>query len=407
MEGQQYDNFIANYTGRRPAPLSALDKFLNCLRDGDLVTAKKLFTEKKFNPNASAPNRTGHAPGIAAIHIATREGHLDCVEFLVENGADVNLTEARRKTPLHFAAGGGHLELVKFLVKHKAALDLIDKFGRTPIVWATSAQHIDVVKELLEAGASISQGNWHPLHEACKNGNLQIAKTLISAGAPVNTPSEFKGCKPWSPLHIATREGNLDCVNMLIDAGADVQAKNAGGHTSLHEAAYRGFTGIVKRLLQENANSNSQNNQKRTPLHEACAQGKVSCALCLLDAGSKPNSQDMIFETPLHLALRARHPPPTAIALMTVLLQYGASPSLIGNNDETPFDILIDTSQTECLEMLEDALENPRTLKQMCKVLIRRKLKFSLGNKVNRLPLPLPVQYYLTDDDIEDDLRGE
>lgn len=82
----------------------------------------------------------------------------------------------------------------------------------------------------------------------------------------------------------------------------------------------------------------------------------MPCVGLLLDAGSKPNSQDMIFETPMHLALRARHPPPTAIALVTILIQYGASPSILGNNEETPFDILHDTGQFECMEILKEAL---------------------------------------------------
>jgi len=58
-------------------------------------------------------------------------------------------------------------------------------------VWAISAGYIDVVQELLNAGAQINvQGNWHPLHEACKHGYLEIAKLLIAAGAQVNNPSE-------------------------------------------------------------------------------------------------------------------------------------------------------------------------------------------------------------------------
>ena len=95
---------------------------------------------------------------------------------------------------MHIAAGAGRLEVVRLLIQNKASLDLIDKFGRTPVMWAASAGHIDIVKELLGAGASVKcgQGNWHPLHEACKQGFLEIAKILIKAGAPVNNPSECK-----------------------------------------------------------------------------------------------------------------------------------------------------------------------------------------------------------------------
>jgi ankyrin repeat protein len=38
-----------------------------------------------------------------ALHLASRKGHVDIVEFLLDNGADVMAVEQYKDTPLHLA----------------------------------------------------------------------------------------------------------------------------------------------------------------------------------------------------------------------------------------------------------------------------------------------------------------
>ena len=76
----------------------------------------------------------------------------------------------------------------------------------------------------------------------------------------------------------------------------------------------------------------------------------------LLDINSKVNATDLLKDTPLHLTLRANHAYDIAVQLTTVLLQYGASPTLLGRDDDMALDIAKQTGQTYCLELLEMAL---------------------------------------------------
>ena len=76
----------------------------------------------------------------------------------------------------------------------------------------------------------------------------------------------------------------------------------------------------------------------------------------LLDIGSKVNARDLVRETPLHLTLRADHAYDIAVQLTSVLLQYGASPTLLGREDDMPLDIARQTGQGYCVELLETAL---------------------------------------------------
>lgn len=364
-------------------------EFLAAIREGNLDEAKTIFDAKNLNPNVTG------SQGGTALHHAARGGYMACVTFLLDTGADVNVKEHRRKLPIHVAASTGHLDIVKILLQAGSSLDDVDKFGRSPLMWAVTGRYVDIVKVLLQAGASVtSQGNWHALHEACKAGFAELVQVLIEAGAPVNNPTHYSGGAPWSPLHIAVRQGHLDCVKLLIQAGADVNSVNAGKHTPLHEAAYRGYDAVLCELLIRGADPHAKSNQRRSPLHEACMQGKVKVAVMLLDIGSKVNATDLVRDTPLHLTLRANHAHDIAVQLTSILLQYGASPTLLGRDDDMPLDIARLSGQSYCLELLEIALEMPQPLIQICKVTLRKQFACH-WDLIQELPLPLTLKCFL------------
>ena len=54
------------------------------------------------------------------------------VKLLVENGANINVTDDDAETPLHVAAEDGTLEIVKYLVEKGANVNAVNEDGRTP-----------------------------------------------------------------------------------------------------------------------------------------------------------------------------------------------------------------------------------------------------------------------------------
>ena len=84
----------------------------------------------------------------------------------------------------------------------------------------------DVIKELINAGADVNAkdyGDRTPLHWAAGgNANADVIKELINAGADVDDKGEG-----WTPLHVAAEySGNADVIKELINAGADIDAKD-------------------------------------------------------------------------------------------------------------------------------------------------------------------------------------
>lgn len=71
------------------------------------------------------------------------------------------------------------------------------------------------------------------LHQACSNGNLELAKTLLSGGANPN----FKNARGWTPLFWPCINGDIPLLEELLEKGARHLVRDVRGWTALHHAA--------------------------------------------------------------------------------------------------------------------------------------------------------------------------
>ena len=94
---------------------------------------------------AAEKNRTKDTQGWTPLHLAACLGHIEAMQDLIANKADIEAKNSNGWTPLHLAAFLGQPEPVQFLLEHQAITEAIDHKGRTPYDIAGSA----VVKELL------------------------------------------------------------------------------------------------------------------------------------------------------------------------------------------------------------------------------------------------------------------
>ena len=115
----------------------------------------RLLIERGANINVNSAGQN-HTP----LDLAAREGDLEMVELLVDNGANVN-----NYKPLQLASQKGYLEIVKYLVEHGANLndqDIEIRFdGLSPLHEAVRGGHFDVVEYLIEQGADINATHEH------------------------------------------------------------------------------------------------------------------------------------------------------------------------------------------------------------------------------------------------------
>ena len=77
------------------------------------------------------------------------------MEYLIQQGSDVNKKDANGWTPFNAAVQYGHLEAVKYLMSKGAKQNRYD--GMTPLYAAAQFGHLDIVKFFISKGADVNE----------------------------------------------------------------------------------------------------------------------------------------------------------------------------------------------------------------------------------------------------------
>ena len=92
------------------------------------------------------------------MHVAAAKSDLQMLELLVEEGADVNSTDAQGYTPMIGAIGVLSYDKVLFLREHGASLNVRNETNLvTSLMAAVSGEHVELVKLCLENGCDVRE----------------------------------------------------------------------------------------------------------------------------------------------------------------------------------------------------------------------------------------------------------
>jgi uncharacterized protein len=184
------------------------------------------------------------------------------------------------ETPLHHLAVENQLEAVQFVHQQGADLNTCDDFGTTPLMSVVILGYRELVEYLLAHGADTS-GFFNAtgesvLHYAVRGRykDVEILQKLIAAGASVT----FRYNRDDTPLHLAVRENALEMAEVLILAGADVNARCYFSQTALHIAADEGMLEMSRLLLKYNADPSAVEDRGCTPADMAEDAGYTELA---------------------------------------------------------------------------------------------------------------------------------
>ena len=152
---------------------------------------------------------------------------------------------------------------------------------------AARRDDIEAVRALIAGGADVNAAHGDGmtgLHWAALNGNVEMARLLLEAGATLKAATRLGA---HTPLHVAAKESHGEVVAILAEAGADVAAATETGAMPLHFAAASGDVHAVTVLLDHGAPVDAREPQwEQTPLMFAAALGRTEAVVALIEAGA-------------------------------------------------------------------------------------------------------------------------
>lgn len=195
--------------------------------------------------------------GTPLTHAAVA-GHADVVRLLLKVGADPNRTFLNPESqdcyewgcslsPLEAAAKGGHAEVVRILLQGGAhPFTPRDEHDRE--FWPNAFQHA-LLGNHPEAAWLLAERMLTSLERAAFYGSARKVRELLGKGQDPNEVGR-SGC---TPLHLAAWQGELEVVRILLQAGAQRNArchKPLPNFTPVELAALGGWPDVVELLAK-------------------------------------------------------------------------------------------------------------------------------------------------------------
>ncbi|XP_020794862.2 ankyrin repeat and SOCS box protein 9 [Boleophthalmus pectinirostris] len=163
--------------------LNTLDRvspLLTACTQGHTACAK-LLLENGANINSRTVD--GHT----ALAMACARGHGACVSVLLQHGASPTGTSLS-SSPIHRAAAKDNVECIEQLVQFGADVDQHIEQSGSPLQTACRHQQLNTVRKLLQLGANVNSmvSGESPLHTAVRLSCPEIVSTLLEHGADHN-----------------------------------------------------------------------------------------------------------------------------------------------------------------------------------------------------------------------------
>lgn len=374
--------------------------------------------------------------------MAARDGKLEIMDILIAAGADMNIAEFDRDTPLNIAMRYGNKNVVNYLLGKNARrteflhttaeygttkelAELLDngmhvdepnEYGSTPLFYAVRTNN-ENTEFLISRGANINHRNSigeSPLHVAVQCQSLDVIRVLVANGADINCKGDRDGI---TPLIRAASYNLEDAFKLLIELGADIELPNDFGETPLMIlTVWANRLELIELLFSLNANVNVRDINGKTPLHNTITNNSTALLKMLIKKGVDINAKTNDNRTALSYAVQ--YSIKENITNIKILLLHGADVNLDrkiiykckDESDIQLIDLLINAGlnltkmelpvfhEHQCTQ-LQKFIEfwefQPLSLKQLARIALRKGLGSRYCSIIRKEYLPKSLQEYL------------
>ena len=296
------------------------------------------------------------------LHRYTQENNIyEVRKLVVTKRVRVDAPDHFDRTALMFAAGNGHVDLIQVLIKEGANVGAEDKYGMTALLWAAKYSQRDSFHKLCSTHCAdilhTNKQGLNVLHLAALNNDdnlinyifvfleeATISKREIIGGqhsvsftklltfafgtkesrmrrrasyVKVNKGTMTDKHKKFESLfeqrevghgrtavHVAVKQGHIELVEKLMEYRTDIMDdKDKNGHDPLALAAWLGSVKMVDMLLEFPHKIHGIDVRGRTALHLAVESGVPEVVDLLLGkSAADPFAISFTGNTPLHFA---------------------------------------------------------------------------------------------------------
>ena len=158
----------------------------------------------------------------SALRVASNNGRLKVIRFLLDSGADASQLKWSRT---FFEVAFGDIKSIQASLKKQKDIDQRDTWERTPWLLAVQLGNIEKASFLLKSGASkdvVGRVGKIPMGYAIQHDNVEMLTWLIEQGLDIETRDHYLD----TPVIIAAKEGAIRCLKYLLDLGADIYKEN-------------------------------------------------------------------------------------------------------------------------------------------------------------------------------------
>ncbi|XP_071099055.1 serine/threonine-protein phosphatase 6 regulatory ankyrin repeat subunit B-like [Haliotis cracherodii] len=247
------------------------------------------FTGNKYILERLLPHCDINRPGLngwTSVMYADVSGQLDCLDILVENKADITLSDINNYNLLHLACQHGHRLTVKRVNGEVKTLhvDLVNARGLnywTPIMCAAISgkkvaldylikdkKKFEIMKRHKLDLTLRDSNNDTVLHLACRFGTMSTVDGLLP-----HTDINSRGNNGQTPVMSAVLSGKKATFDLLVSNKADTTLTDDDNNSVLHLACHVDDVSLIEQIVPM-FDINSRGKHDLTPVMKAAVNGK-------------------------------------------------------------------------------------------------------------------------------------
>lgn len=215
----------------------------------------KYLVSLGLNPNVT------NKEGVSPLHIvASRSQDKDVIEYLLDQGLDVNTKDFKGNNAVMNAASRNTLEVVKILVDNLKTINNFNKKGQSALSLAIQNNTPDVVEFLIHRGYNTSVvdvdgnnlGYYLANSYSDKNATQFVEKMELLKRNKLDLATHQKNGSNW--FHFGVEKNSMHLLKLALKMNQNINAKNSEGNTPLLLAAMKAEnTDILQFLVNQGA----------------------------------------------------------------------------------------------------------------------------------------------------------